>query len=349
MNGLLAFSGVNTKIRAMQKNFISKDEFREIVSLPDVPSVIRYLRKYPSYQEEFDRMQEVDLHRGDVEFLLGNSVYEDYAKIYRFCNESQRTFLREYARRYAIKYLKKCLSYAFIGKTPNPNVYLYRWFYDKYTPLDMDALFKATTLETTLDALKGTEYYPVLAKVYESGEAQLFDYETALDIYHFRTMWKNKDKLFSKEGCEAITVGFGTKFDLLNIWYIHRARMNFGMSEADAYALTVPILYKLKPREIRAMVDADSEEAFQAAFAETYYGRRYKEFGPQDLGDLYEYVGRHVLAVEARKHPNSIAVMYRYLYDKEVQDAALTAAIECVRYGIPPDEAMANIAAMVRE
>jgi hypothetical protein len=40
--------------------------------------------------------------------------------------------------------------------------------------------------------------------------------------------------------------------------------------------------------------------------------------------------------------------MYRYLYVKEVQDAALTAAIECVRYGLPPDEAMENLSAMVR-
>ena len=96
------------------------------------------------------------------------------------------------------------------------------------------------------------------------------------------------------------------------------------------------------------MVEAESEEAFRTALDKTFYGRRYTEFGPQNLGDLYEYVGRHVLDVEAKKYPNSIAVMYRYLYVKEVQDAALTAAIECVRYGLPPDEAMENLSAMVR-
>ena len=257
-NGLLAFSGVNTKIRAMQKNFITEEGYREIVSLPDVSSVINYLRRYPCYKAEFERMSDTELHRGNVEFLLGNSVYEDYAKIYHFCNEDQKKFLREYARRYAIKYLKTCLSYAFIGKTPNPNVYLYRWFYDKYTPIDMDSLFHATTVEATLEALKGTEYYPVLSKVHENPEAQLFDYETALDMYHFRTMWNNRKKLFSKEGCEVIASGFGTKFDLLNIWYIHRARQNFHMSEADTYALTIPILYKLNSQNIREMVEAES-------------------------------------------------------------------------------------------
>lgn len=348
MNGLLAFSGVNTKIRAMQKNFISEEGYREIVSLPDVPSVINYLRRYPSYQEEFERMSEKELHRGDAEFLLGNSVYEDYAKIYHFCNNDQKKFLREYARRYAIKYLKKCLSYACIGKTPNPNVYLYRWFYDKYTPLDMDTLFRATTVDATIEALKGTEYYPVLSRVHASGKAQLFDYETALDMYHFRTMWANRKKHFSREGCEVISSGFGTKFDLLNIWYIHRARQTFGMSEADTIALTIPILYKLKTQDIRDMVAAESEEAFQAALDKTFYGRRYPEYGPQTLGDMYEFVGRHVLDVEAKKYPNSIAVMYRYLYLKEVQDAALTAAIECVRYGLPPEEAMENLKSMVQ-
>ena len=120
------------------------------------------------------------------------------------------------------------------------------------------------------------------------------------------------------------------------------------MSEADTYALTIPILYKLSSQNIREMVEAETEEAFRTALDKTFYGRRYTEFGPQNLGDLYEYVGRHVLEVEARKYPNSIAVMYRYLYVKEVQDAALTAAIECVRYGLSPDEAMENLSAMVR-
>lgn len=347
MNGLLAFSGVNTKVRAMQKNFLKEEDFREIVSLPDVTSVVNYLRRYPSYQIEFDRMKDREMHRGDVEFLLGNSVYTDYAKIYHFCNEDQRKFLKEYSRRYAIKYLKKCLRCAFIGKTPNPNVYLYQWFYDKYTALPMDELFRATTVDGTIEALKDTEYYPVLAKIHESGEAQLFDYETALDMYHFRTMWNNRKKFFSKEGCEVISSGFGTKFDLLNIWYIHRARHTYGMSQADTFALTIPILYKLRSRDIRDLVEAETEEAFRTALEKTFYGRRYPEYGPQTLGDMYEFVGRHVLDVEAKKYPNSIAVMYRYLYLKEVQDAALTAAIECVRYNLPPDEAMANLAPMV--
>ena len=347
MNGLLAYSGVNTKVRAMQKNLISESGYREIVSLPSVQAVIDYLRKYPSYQEEFERMKDVTMHRGDVEFLLGNSIYRDYAKIYHFCNEEQRKFLRQYSRRFEIKYIKKCLSFAYVGKKPNPNVYLYRWFYDKYTTLDMHALFEADTLESAIAALQGTEYYSVLMKVHEIPAAQLFDYETALDMYHFRTMWKNRKKLFSKESCEVISDGFGTKFDLLNIWYIHRARHIFRLSEADTYALTIPILYKLKNRDVRDMVEAESEEAFHAVLMRTWYGRRYADFDPRSLGDLYEYVGRRVLYKDAKKYPNSIAVMYHYLYIKEVQDAALTAAVECVRYGLPPEEAMRNISAMV--
>ena len=38
MKGLLSYSGLTTKIRAMQGHLLNDRNFREIVELPDVPS-----------------------------------------------------------------------------------------------------------------------------------------------------------------------------------------------------------------------------------------------------------------------------------------------------------------------
>ena len=118
MNSLLEYSGVVTKIRAMQKNLLTDDDFREIVAMPDVAAVESYLKKNPAYAEAFGNINESDIHREALEAVFGSIVYRDFAKIYNFADPDQEKFLKKYARRYEIKLLKKCLKYAIAGKAP---------------------------------------------------------------------------------------------------------------------------------------------------------------------------------------------------------------------------------------
>ena len=61
---------------------------------------------------------------------------------------------------------------------------------------------------------------------------------------------------------------------------------------------------------------------------------------------MYGYVLRDILRKEAKQHPYSVATIYRYLYLKEKEGEKLVAAIECVRYRIPPEEAFTYISAI---
>ena len=70
MNSLLEYSGVVTKIRAMQKNLLTDDDFREIVTMPDVAAVESYLKKNPVYAEAFGNINESDIHREALEAVF---------------------------------------------------------------------------------------------------------------------------------------------------------------------------------------------------------------------------------------------------------------------------------------
>ena len=49
MKGLMSYSGLTTKIRAMQSRLLKDENFREIVELPNVPAAVTYLKQQPSY------------------------------------------------------------------------------------------------------------------------------------------------------------------------------------------------------------------------------------------------------------------------------------------------------------
>ncbi|HUM82798.1 MAG TPA: V-type ATPase subunit [Lachnospiraceae bacterium] len=340
MSGLLSYSGVTTKIRAMSKNFITENGFREIVSLPNVPAVVTYLKKDPAYTNVLASLDENSLHRGTIEFLIGNSIYYDFQNIYNFCNPKQRLFLKAYARRYEVKLLKRSLSHAIIGEPMEERVLTFRDFFNNYSALNIDALYAATNVEQVIAAVAETPYYAILSKVHQKPDATLFDYETVLDLYHFSAIWKDRDKIVAKGSVDIITKAYGSKFDMLNLWYIHRARTYYDFSEVDTYALTIPVLYKLKKEDIKALVTAETDDQFKASLEKTYYGKHYKNLTPSNLEDMYTFVCKNVLSREAKEKPYSVASLYNYLYWKEHEIYRLTIAIECVRYGIAPDEAM---------
>ena len=52
---------------------------------------------------------------------------------------------------------------------------------------------------------------------------------------------------------------------------------------------------------------------------------------------------RSTLEKEARRDPYSVAMLYSYMYHKEHEVNRLTIAIECVRYGVAPAEAIEYI------
>lgn len=51
MGNLLSYSGISTKIRAMQSKLINEEQIREILELSSIPQVTAYLKRTPEYSK----------------------------------------------------------------------------------------------------------------------------------------------------------------------------------------------------------------------------------------------------------------------------------------------------------
>lgn len=345
MSGLINYSGVTTKVRAMSGHFITEDGYRELTSIGDVPGMAAYLRKNPGYSEVLSRLDGHHLHRGQIESCLTDAVLNDFIKIYRFSDSEQRKFLRRYGTRYEVRFLKNVLNRAAVEDSgdeepPAEDFSGRKYFFDHYTDLDFDALNASRSVGDVLDALQGTVYAAPLKKVRGDSGAALFPYEQALDLFHFSELWSTRADVASGKNLDLLEEFYGTKFDMLNLWYIHRARTYFRMNSVEIYALTIPHLYRLKKSDIRGLVEAPSPEAFADRLRKTWYGRQYPSLTPDNLQYMYTFICRDTVRAESRAHPYSIAMLYYYLYWKEHEIYRVTTAIECVRYGLSPEVSM---------
>lgn len=338
MGTLLSYSGLSTKIRAMQSKLMSEKQYQEIAQLDSVIQIVAYLKKQPGFSDLWADLDENSLHRGDVEKLLTHTIHQNFAKLYRFANPEQRRFMALYFKRYEISILKDCLRKVFDEGRAQLDLSLFQDFFDRHSKMDLEKLTSSSTVEELVNNLQGSEYYHPLKKLGTDYQPRIFDYGMALDQYYFANIWSVKEKLFKRRDLEEITKAYGNKFDMLNLQWIFRSKKYYHMGPADIYALLIPVHYRLSKNDIASLVEAPDEAEFRKILDTTYYKKRFPELSPENLEELYTLNLKTILETEARKYPHSVIMIYSYLYHKEHEVDRLTTAVECVRYGLSTAE-----------
>lgn len=340
MSGLLAYSGITAKVKAMQRHFITDDEYRELAALDSVSDAVNYLKRIPSYETIFQSVDEQSLHRGMIEQRLTLSLYDDFAKLYRFTNISQRKFLDLYFMHYEITILKKCLRSALDNQNFDFDLSAFQDFFDKHSKLDIIKLSSCGNLQELITELGGSPYSVLLNHLSDTREPTLFDYEMHLDLMYFRAVWKTKSRQLTRSEAKVLSQCFGSKLDMLNIQWIYRSKKYYRLSSVDIYALLIPAHYRLRKEEIIRMVEAGTLEEFYTALADSFYGSlELTDLNEKpDLEGLYEQVLNRIHRITSQRDPYSMAALNSYLYFKELEIQKLITVIESIRYGIRADE-----------
>ncbi|HIZ75531.1 MAG TPA: V-type ATPase subunit [Candidatus Mediterraneibacter stercoravium] len=343
MGNLLAYSGIVTKIRAMESKLLKPEQFTEIANLGNVPEIVDYLKKNTAYAEVLDSLDESQIHRGNIEKVLIQSLYHDYTKIYRFCGQKQRRFLKLHMKSYEIDLINYCLRIVINHYKQPFDLNYKRAFFDRYSQISIEKLITSRTTDELVENLKDTEYYAPLRKLKDSQNVTLYDYDLTLNLYYFTTIWKEQKKVLKKADLDLFMRDFGSRIDLLNLQWIYRAKKYYNMKPADIYLLLIPIHYKLSTDLVKELVEAPGLEEFENAVARTSYARHYNFRQDLTIEQMYSECLNYLYTVDRRRNPYSIAAVNTYLFLKEEELKKLTTAMECIRYSLTPGETLAYV------
>lgn len=344
--GLLAYSGITTKVRAMESCLLKPEQFRELAEQEDVRSAADYLKEQPAYAEVFDGLDDTKLHRGYIEQILTQSEYRDFTRLYRFSSMKQRKFLDLYFKHYEVEVIKKLLRHMLGGREGQTDLSMFQGFFEKHSELDLETLCRAKNFSEFTEALEGTVYGKLLSQMQEKGQTGLFDCELKLDLFYFQLLWKLRNKLLSKTERKILDDCFGSRLDLLNIQWICRARSFYRLSQAEIYALLIPVHYRLRADKVKLLVEAEDDAKFFAVLRETPYGKQ-EELQTGQMPDIQLLSNQMLNRIYGRtghRYPHSPAVLDSYLYRKELEMRKIVTAIEGIRYGLPASEIMGLLA-----
>ena len=344
--GLLAYSGITTKVRAMESRLLKPEQFRELAEQEDVRSAADYLKEQPAYAEVFDGLDDTKLHRGYIEQILTQSEYQDFTRLYRFSSMKQRKFLDLYFKHYEVEVIKKLLRHMLGGREGQTDLSMFQGFFEKHSELDLETLCRAKNFSEFTEALEGTVYGKLLSQMQEKEQTGLFDCELKLDLFYFQLLWKLRNKLLSKTERKILDDCFGSRLDLLNIQWICRARSFYRLSQAEIYALLIPVHYRLRADKVKLLVEAEDDAKFFAVLRETPYGKQ-EELQTGQMPDIQLLSNQMLNRIYGRtghRYPHSPAVLDSYLYRKELEMRKIVTALEGIRYGLPASEIMGLLA-----
>lgn len=345
MGKLLSYSGITTKIRAMESHLITDSQFREMSGMETVLEAVEYLRHLSTYHGLFQDLEDAELHRGAIEQRLILSLYQDFAKLYRFSNLSQRKFLDLYFMHFEIGILKKCFRNAMGQNRFSIDLSVFRDFFRKHSKLDLLKLSSSSDLHEFIVNLEGSPYYDILSHLDDQENPTLFDYEVHLDLLYFRSIWKVMGKYLSSQEKELLTRCFGSKLDLLNIQWIYRSKKYYHLPPTDIYALLIPVNYHLKNEQITKMAETGTMDEFYSVLKATFYGRKSGlEFSEKpNLELLTEEVLNKIYHSTSKQNPYSIATLNSYLYQKEEEIQKIITLIESIRYRLSPEDILSYV------
>ena len=343
MSGIVSYSGLTTKIMAMRSRLLTRDELHEVTMQENVPAVVSYLKKKPAYSGILEIVVPSEIHRGQVEPILRETVYRDFNKIYLFANQEQRQFLKAYFMRYEVYFLKECLARLFDQNHTPVDVTPFETYFHRLSPLRFKQLRSAESMGEFLEILKNTKYYAPLCRVMHLDRKSLFDYEAALDLYSFSCFWKEKDVIADGVDREELTEILGSKFEMLNMQWIYRCKRYYKMSRAEIFSILIPLNYHISKKELTEMVDAEDLPALIRCMEKSFYGHAFGAADPERIEADYSAYMKKILKKGSRREPYSLATIYSYLYTKEHEVDELIIALECVRYKVAGPDAMRHL------
>ena len=258
----------------------------------------------------------------------------------------QRKFLDLYFKHYEVEVIKKLLRHMLGGREGQTDLSMFQGFFEKHSELDLETLCRAKNFSEFTEALEGTVYGKLLSQMQEKGQTGLFDCELKLDLFYFQLLWKLRNKLLSKTERKILDDCFGSRLDLLNIQWICRARSFYRLSQAEIYALLIPVHYRLRADKVKQLVEAEDEAKFYEVLKETPYGRQEElQTGrTPDIQLLSNQMLNRIYGKTGHRYPHSPAVLDSYLYRKELEMRKIITALEGIRYGLPAAEIMGLLA-----
>ena len=342
------FAAVNTKIRMLQGQFLTKQQYAELMECKSYKDTVNYIKDNTKYQIALNSHNTDKLHIHKMEIVLKEYYIKDIYRLSNYLNGKNKKFFKIFFMKYEIEDLKLMIRSKLFEDKQDVLKELIT-YKSKMGTIDFDAVASARNVSEVVEKLRESIYYSAISPLAISYEEDaLFRVEMALDFIYFNAMRKLIDGL-NKEDKDSLKRVNGISCDLLNIQWIIRGVEKYNMDPEILKNYTINDGYRLSKEVINNLCSAKSCEEIVGLLQNSFYKDIFKNVTITDEAierEISLYL-RNMYGKFIKMGGLNISVLLSYLelFFFEIKD--LIAILENKRYGFDSDEVRKYITASI--
>ncbi|MFZ2330620.1 MAG: V-type ATPase subunit [Atribacterota bacterium] len=339
MDRVIVYSAINTKIKILEREFLTRQDYSNMLRMTSVSQVASYLKENTSYRDILASIQTDKVSRRDIEDILTTNMIINMDKLIYYFRGDYRVLIRSLYLKYEIEDLKILARSIFNGKKAE-EIESSLSFLGKYSKIEPEILFQAETIRNLIYSLKGSQFFEFLIPLVDGRRENLFRFEMALDTGYFNIIQSRKLNILPLDG-HLIKKWEGLLADLYNIQWIYRGKKFYQLPPEELLNYTINFGDRLHYKERQRMCYSKSPADLHQMTSELAYGFLFKK--EEISTDIYmeRRINRFLfykLKILNKKFPLTIIQTITYIWRLELEIRDIISIIESIRYNIPAEE-----------
>lgn len=330
-------NAVITKARSKYGKRLTDKDYQSLLKCNSVAAVVVYLKTHTHYADILGKVNETEVHRGQLETLLKQQVFYDFDSLCRYEMSEGSPFSEFIIRRYEIEQLIHFLLLLSCNKVEE---YIFKLpsYFDKHTEIDLYKLSRCKDFDSFIDTLGKSEYRKILVDFAPdtNGNIDIAGAENALNIYSYKLLYDAISKRKSKKEKENLKALCDNVNDFCNISRVLRLKKYYSMTPQQIENYLMPF-GTINKKKLSMMCEAKDIDSVYDIISTTRVGKRIRNV-EIDKEEQLSVTNRHNMCRKQLYYSKDPAVvLLSYMYVSEAELNNIVTIIEGVRYQSPKE------------
>ena len=297
-----------------------------------------YLKNNTYYETVLAKVNEREIHRGRLEVILRQKLYDDFYSLCRYTNGSGEYFAQYIVQKDEIKQIIHFLTLMSSNST-DEYAYTMPEYFTKHTRINTASLARARDYESFFASLVGTPYEQLMAEFRPNADERINISKVENKLYRYcYTNLYNAIKEFSS-GAEqkALYSMFDSIMDYLNFVRVFRLKKYYKESGDITKGYLFPY-GTFKTKTINELCAANTSSEVFAAVSDTAFGRNLSRIKYVYAGEIDKIGIFNITRKNIHFSSFPLVVMLSYVFLTETEYNNIVSIIEGVRYSVDPDK-----------
>ncbi len=336
MGSSKAANAVLAKVRAKYGRHLTEKDYNSLLASKSVSEVVSYLKNNTYYSDALNKVNERDIHRGQLEDILRHKIFNDFYSLCLYTRGSGEYFAQFIVERSEIEIIIHFLT-LLSSQSLDDHIFNLPSYFSNHTSIDFLAVSRAQNYTQFCDALEGSPYKKILSK-FKPGSDQRIDIasiENQLYLHCYDNLYSAINKSSSGQERRALLQMFNSIMDYINFVRIFRLKKYYKMDSEKTKKYIFPY-GTLNKKTIAKLCDAENSADVFGAVSTTSFGKRLKKLNYVYAGEI-DNLGLYTIT-KRNIHFSSfpLVVMLSYVFVMETEYQNIVSIIEGVRYNVDP-------------